>query len=318
MGCRFGDALHRHGEDVTLLDGWPEHVAAIREHGLQVRGELGNHTSRIPAVTFDHAGELQSADLVIVFGKALQTAAIAQACRRLITDTTRMLTLQNGLGNVEVIEEVVPRERILAGVTTLGTELIGPGVIRALGTGHTYIAKVDGGTDRLLEQIVRAMAEAGLEAEYSPDVNRIIWAKVAFNCVLNTLSALIRVPVGRLSEYPQLDQLVSPLVDEVVAVAAADGVALKASEVHTLLEDALDTTRPGSAHHLPSMLQDLLNGRPTEIDHLNGAVVSRGAQLGVPTPVNATLTHLIRLSERLRKHQVPATTNIHPASTTSS
>ena len=303
MGCRFGDALHRHGEDVVLVDGWHDHVAAIRDHGLQVTDDLGRHVSRIRAVTFDQVGELDAADLVIVFGKALQTAAIAEACRPLTTGNTRVLTLQNGVGNVEAIEKVVHRERIMAGVTTLGTELIGPGAIRALGTGHTYLAKVDDGADEVLQRIVRVMAEAGLQAEYSSDVNRIIWAKVAFNCVLNALSALIRVPVGKLSEYAQLDRLVSPLVDEVVAVAAAEGIRLPAGEVHTLLQDALDPTRAGSSHHLPSMLQDLLGGRPTEIDHLNGAVVRKGVQHGVPTPVNETMTHLIRLSEQLRERQ---------------
>lgn len=303
MGCRFGHALHRTGQDVTLLDGWSDHVAAIGANGLRVHDESGPHVSRIPALTFDRVGEADAADLVIVFGKASQTAAIAEACRPLFTGATGVLTLQNGLGNVEAIENAVPRERIMAGTTTLGTELLGPGVIRALGTGHTYLAKADGGTDDTLTHLVHAMADAGLQAEYSSDVQRIIWAKVAFNCVLNALSALVRVPVGRLSEYAPLDRLVSPVVDEVVAVANADGVALSAEEVHTLLQDALDTTRPGSSHHLPSMLQDLLRGRPTEIDHLNGAVVREGARKGVPTPVNETLMHLVRLSELLRDQQ---------------
>lgn len=303
MGCRFGDALHRHGQDVALVDSWPDHVAAIRANGLRVEDESGLHVSHIPVVTFDQAGELDTAELLIVFGKALQTADIAEACRPLTTGTTRVLTLQNGLGNIEAIEKTMHPGRIMAGTTTLGTELLGPGAIRALGTGHTYLANVDGGTDETLAHIVRVMADAGLRAEYSPDVSRIIWAKVAFNCVLNALSALIRVPVGTLSEYAHLNRLVSPVVDEVVAVANTDGVMLSASEVHTLLQDALDRTRPGSSHHLPSMLQDLLRGRPTEIDHLNGAVVRKGAQNGVPTPVNETLTHLVRLSEQLREQQ---------------
>ncbi len=172
MGCRFGAALFEAGHQVTLLDGWREHVTAINQAGLRVTDETGTRTLAVPAVFLlpdpapppssypapppspDPAPDsarpspaaAQPADLVIVFAKATATAAVAAAANAVgaIGPATLVLTLQNGLGNVEALLAYVPAGRLLAGTTTLGTELLGPAHIRALGTGDTVLGPLPG------------------------------------------------------------------------------------------------------------------------------------------------------------------------------
>ena len=144
MGCRFGSALFLAGHEVLLLDGWREHVTAINAAGLTVSGEEGSRVVRVPAELFPAARE--AADLVIVFAKATQTASAAAAAAGAIGPATLVLTLQNGLGNIEALRSYVPEDRLLAGTTTLGTELLGPGHIRALGSGETVLGALRPGT----------------------------------------------------------------------------------------------------------------------------------------------------------------------------
>jgi len=317
MGCRIGWILHRGGHDVVLIDGWAEHVAAINEHGLVVDDEAGQHVAALPALRFGDlpdaggGGAAADPDLVIVFGKAMQTERIAAGSRPLFTPRTWVLTLQNGLGNIEVLARHVAAGRLLAGVTTFATELLGPGQIRALGSGETLLGPVDLDGDGAattgtvgLEAVAAALDGAGLRVTVAPDVLASVWTKVAFNAVLNPLCTLLQVPVGGLAADPaeDLGEVVAGIVDEAVVVAAAEGVRLDRERVIRLINAQFDPAMAG--HHLPSMLQDLLSGRDTEIGHLNGEIARRGARHGVPTPWNRLLFHLVRMLEVTRPDRV--------------
>jgi 2-dehydropantoate 2-reductase len=143
MGCRFGAALFEAGHEVLLLDGWAGHVAAINEAGLRVTDEAGTRVVPVPAALFPAPAD--HADLVLVFAKATATATVAAAAAGSIGPSSLLLTLQNGLGNVEELSAHAPADRLLAGTTTLGTELVGPGHIRALGSGETVLGPVSPG-----------------------------------------------------------------------------------------------------------------------------------------------------------------------------
>jgi 2-dehydropantoate 2-reductase len=335
MGCRFGAALFEAGHQVTLLDGWREHVTAINQAGLQVTDETGTRTIAVPAQLFpdmagvagvagvggvagvaevtDAAGTtdmagvggvqgtarvVQVADLVIVFAKATATAAVAAAANAAgaIGPATLVLTLQNGLGNVEALLAHVPADRLLAGTTTLGTELLGPAHIRALGTGETVLGPLPGDVaTEAAEQIASALVEAGIPARTSPSALEAIWAKVAFNCVLNSLCSIASIPVSALARYDGFDQLAATILDEVAAVARAEGVIVDTAAALRVMQAQFDPSASGD--HLASMLQDLMNGRPTEIAHLNGAIAARATARGIAAPVNATVSRLIGLLE---------------------
>jgi 2-dehydropantoate 2-reductase len=323
MGCRFGAALFEVGHHVTLLDGWREHVTAINEAGLRVTDATGTRTLAVPAVFFgppghpspepdhpspdpalpspDPAHPAGPADLVIVFAKATATAAVAAAATATgaIGPSTLVLTLQNGLGNIEALLAHVPAGRLLAGTTTLGTELLGPGHIRALGSGETVLGSLPGavggvGTEPA-ERIALALYGAGISVRISPSALEVIWAKVAFNCVMNSLCSIASIPVSALARYSGFDALAGSVLDEVAAVARAEGVTVDTAAALRLMHAQFDPSASGD--HLASMLQDLMNGRPTEIAHLNGAIAARAAARGIDAPVNTTVSRLIGLLE---------------------
>ena len=292
MGCRFGGSLHAAGHDVLLLDGWPEHVTAINVGGLKTTDEAGTRTVPVPAKLFP--ANADPADLVIVFAKATATAAVAAAAAPAIGPDTVVLTLQNGLGNIEALLAHVPRDRLLAGTTTLGTELLGPGHIRALGSGETTLGAL-GSSSPYPERTVATLRSAGIIARIADDPLGVIWSKVAFNCVMNTLCSIASIPVSALALYGGFDELAASILDEIVAVASAEGVTVDKTAVLALMRAQFSPSASGD--HLASMLQDLMNGRPTEVAHLNGAIASRAAAHGLAAPVNTAITQLIGLLE---------------------
>src|ERR1700678_174085 len=311
MGCRFGAALFEAGHHVTLLDGWREHVTAINEAGLRVTDATGTRTLAVPAVFFCPPAQpcpepvspspQPAADLVIVFAKATATAAVAAAATAAgaIGPSTLVLTLQNGLGNIEALLAHVPASRLLAGTTTLGTELLGPGHIRALGSGETVLGPLPGavggvGTEPA-ERIALALYGAGISVRTSPSALEVIWAKVAFNCVMNSLCSIASIPVSALARYGGIDALPEFVLHEVRAVARAEGVTVDTAAALRLMHAQFDPSASGD--HLASMLQDLMNGRPTEIAHLNGAIAARAAARGGDAPGNTTISRLIGLLE---------------------
>jgi len=293
MGCRFGGALYSAGHEVVLLDGWPEHVAAINSGGLRISDETGSRVIRVPAALFPAAAD--PADLVIVFTKATATASVAASAAGAIGPSTLVLTLQNGLGNIEALRPYVPEARLLAGTTTLGTELLGPGHIRALGSGETVLGALGPGPSDHAERTVLTLSAAGLRARVADDALGVIWAKVAFNCVMNSLCAIASIPVSALARYDGFDELASAILREVAAVAAAEGVVVDIAAALRLMKAQFDPAASGD--HLASTLQDLMNGRATEIGHLNGAIASRGSAYGIEAPLNALITQLIQLLE---------------------
>jgi 2-dehydropantoate 2-reductase len=303
MGCRFGAALFAAGHQVLLLDGWAEHVAAINAGGLRVTDEAGTRVLPVPAALFPAA---RVADLVIVFTKAIATAAVAAASTGAIGPATLVLTLQNGLDNIESLLAHVPAARLLAGTTTLGTELLGPGHIRALGSGDTAFGPLPGEASAAAgaERVRAALSGAGISARVAPNALELIWAKVAFNCVMNTLCSIASIPVSALARYDGFDPLASSILDEIAAVARAEGVTVDTAAALATMKAQFDPSASGS--HLASMLQDLMNSRRTEISHLNGAVAARAARHGIAAPANTLIARLVGLLEATWPDRVSA------------
>jgi 2-dehydropantoate 2-reductase len=329
MGCRFGAALFAAGHQVLLLDGWAEHVAAINAGGLRVTDEAGTRVLPVPAAGLP-AGSADQADLVIVFTKATATAAVAAASTGAIGPGTLVLTLQNGLDNIESLLAHVPAARLLAGTTTLGTELLGPGHIRALGSGDTAFGPLPGEASagsasagrasageasageasageagiEGAERVRAALAGAGISVRVAPNALELIWAKVAFNCVMNTLCSIASIPVSALARYDGFDALASSILDEIAAVARAEGVTVDTAAALATMKAQFDPSASGS--HLASMLQDLMNSRRTEIAHLNGAVAARAARHGIAAPANTLIARLVGLLEATWPDRVSA------------
>jgi 2-dehydropantoate 2-reductase len=294
MGCFVGGCLSATGAAVVLLDVNEVHMAAIRDQGLHLTRDGRISTIRLAVMRPE---QLDTApDLVIVLTKQMHTSAALSALSTPLLAQSWVLTLQNGLGNRELIENFVPAERILLGVTTYPADLSGPGRVASHGGGLVRLMTADGMTRPITDRIVALFNAAGQDCVADPDVQVAIWEKVAFNAALNSICGVTGCLVGQLAAIPQARHLAHAIAAEVVAVARKVGVKADGERVR----DAVDHAMVAHAGHKPSMLQDLLAGRPTEIAAINGAVAGAAARIGQPAPLTEALMALIRLCELRR------------------
>lgn len=290
MGSLFGGLLARAGHTVSLLDIDEAHLAAIRRDGLRLSTDAGEYVVRTLAAMRPEAAT-KRADLLIVFTKTLHTEAALGAARGAIGPHTALLSLQNGLGNAERLAQFAPPSRVMVGVTTWPADKAAPGEVRSHGSGTIRLMSMDGAHTPELAQTVAALNEAGLNCSADPDVMAAIWEKVAFNAALNSLCAVTQCTVGELTATPDGDALALKIVGETMAVARACGVAANEARVVENVRHALANHRT----HRPSMLQDVLARRHTEIAAINGAVVKAAHAAGVAAPCTETLLQLVTL-----------------------
>jgi len=292
MGSLFGGLLCKSGNEVWFIDVWEEHINAIREHGLRMCGGGGDIIVNPCATT--QARDAGRVDLIILFVKGFHTEKAIQGVLDLIDDQTAVLTLQNGLGNVEIIEKFISREQILFGMTTLTSDLMGPGKIfmSFAGEGETSIqpAGARWNDARLVKEVFN---RAALHTVVAENVKQHIWEKLVVNCNYNTYCALLGLNVGQLIDCAASRSLLEVTTREISAVASAAGFKLSYDRAWEHLMEVGEEARA----HYPSMVMDIRHQRQTEIEFLNGAVVREGKKHGVPTPANETAVSLIKILE---------------------
>ena len=227
----------------------------------------------------------RGARFALVLVKSWQTERAAAMLSACLAPGGVALTLQNGLGNLEVLESVLGSDRATLGVTTTGATLVGPGRVRAGGAGPTHVARHPG-----LVPVLGLLQQAGFAIEVSDDMESLLWGKLVVNTAINPLTALLHVPNGRLLEVPEARALMGAAAAETAQVARAAGVSLPYRDPVGQAEQVAQRT----AGNRSSMLQDIERRAPTEIDAINGAVAREGDRHGVATPVNRTLWHLVR------------------------
>ncbi len=294
MGSLFGALLAEAGNDVWLNDVWAEHVHAINKNRLEIEREGKTRRVKINATT--DAREIGEAELVIVFVKSTQTKAAAEIAGTLAGVNGMVLTLQNGMGNADIIAEVIEPARVLAGTTSHGATLLGPGSIRHAGGGPTTIG-VWSRTKEGFECAVRfadLFNGAGIACEAVEDVRVPVWNKLLINVGINAITALTEIKNGEILDLEVTRDLSRSAVEEAMNVAQARGINVREDMV-----EHVQAVARATAVNRSSMGQDVDNGRQTEISAINGFVVREGQDLGLKTPVNRTLTALI---ETLEKH----------------
>ncbi len=295
LGSYFGGALAEAGHDVTLLIRNKAHRDAIRADGLILHRD--GVEARIDPVVVDTetAGDAGIADIVIVFTKTGATKAALQSATPVIGPDTRLVTVQNGLGNAEALAAFVPMDQVIYGTTMAPGDMVAPGVVSTHGSHVTQFRAAGESpvTARMADDLAAMLSAAGIDTRVNPDVDRVIWAKVAFNCAMNSLCALLDTSPGPLLDSGEMKALVTATIMEGCDVAAAVGVEVDRDGVRR----TLDMVHREHREHVPSMLVDFRNRQPTEIASLNGAVVALGARHGVPTPRNETLLALVRARE---------------------
>ncbi len=298
MGSSIGGLLADAGADVYLIDTWTEHVNTINSQGLKLRVGSIERLVKVRAAT-DCLG-IGSADLIILLVKSFNTREAIENAGPTIGDDTVIMSLQNGLGNEEIIAEVVGKDRVLGGRTFAGGSLPAPGHVIANVTGKpTYIGELDG---RISERAVRIAEEfnrAGLATAVSANIVGTMWDKLLVNVATSALCGITRLPYGGLYKMPELRDCALDAVAEGIAVAKASGVELSTKDPR---EAWLKASEGLPEDFKPSLLQSLEKGLRTEIDFINGAVVRWGEKCQVPTPVNKTLVAGIKGIEYWMEH----------------
>ena len=286
MGCLFAARFARAGQEVTLLDYRPERAEAIARDGIHLEGLSGEY--RVPvAATTDPP--LRPPDAVLICVKANQTGTAAESLKPWLPGNTPVLSLQNGLGNMEILEKILGRGRVLGGVTAEGATLLQTGHVRHAGQGDTIIGGRSAPSSAFTG-IIDAFLLAGFNARWEDDVQSVIWGKLVINVGINALTAITRLRNGRLPDIQGTRRIMELAVHEALAVARARGVSIPFPDP---LERVLSVCR-ATAENIASMLQDVMHQRNTEVDFINGAIVREGDALGIPTPVNLTLTCLVQ------------------------
>jgi 2-dehydropantoate 2-reductase len=292
MGSLFGGSLALAGHDVTLIDVNADHISAINENGLTIEGTSGVDCARPKAGRPEDFGQTQ--DFVIIFTKGAHTEDALVSALHLVDERTWVLTAQNGLGNANSIARHVPLDRIAIGTTSYAAVLRGPGRLQLQAGGDLRIWAANGSRAPAVERLAEAISAAGLDCKADPRVEGAIWEKIAFNAAINSLSAVTKYRVGELGDLPAGRTLAELVAKEVAEVARSRSVEFDLSRVHRLLDVAFTHHR----EHQPSMLCDVLAGRETEIENINGAVVAEAHRLGLQAPVTEALLLLVRLIER--------------------
>ena len=300
MGSAMGALMAASGTDVTLLDIDAAHMAAIESSGLTIRhGDGRTETHRVRLATTDPAA-VSSTDIVVVMTKSGATPDAVRSVRHAIDENTWVVSAQNGLGNGERITAAVPESQVMAGTTTVGATPVQPGIVNVTatvtdGSSLTQFGLPSATTDPASAQVVAdVFTAAGLRAEVLPDVDQVVWTKAAMAGTAGCLTAVAQITIGDMVASAEAMRTWRQMIDELFAVATAEGVHLDQDAV---AEHAMTTYRTVGAHW-SSMAVDIREHRRTEVDALCGEISRLGAQHGVATPVNDTITNLMHAIER--------------------
>jgi 2-dehydropantoate 2-reductase len=292
MGSLFAYLLSRAGYSPWLLDNCQERVDTIKKDGIWVEGITGSHHVMFHKIT-TQPEEVGAVDLLIIFVKAYDTREAIKGAVPLLGERTLVLTLQNGLYNLDSIADITGKRRVIGGITAYGATQLSHGHIRHAGVGETTIGSLKGEEIKDIGNIKQVLDTAGVTTSITEDIEGTIWGKLIINAAINPLTALTQLRNGEIIEHTELLDLQSRVVEEACAVAKAKGVTIHYRNPVEKVKNVCKATGSNRS----SMLQDILNGKRTEIDYINGAIVSEGKEYAIPTPYNYILTRLIRAME---------------------
>lgn len=295
LGSVFGGLLAEKGHEVVFV-GLDDHLRAMQNKGLMVRGIWGDHV--VPKLrAFNGVKGLEGTfDIVLLSVKSYHTSRVIQQTLPFMHDGTLVFSIQNGLGNWEAIARVVGWNRTVGARVIFGAEIEEPGIARVtVYADKVLLGSPTGDVPReRIQQVSDDLNKAGIPTALSDRIESSLWGKVLYNCSLNALGAILNVPYGHLETVPELRETLRRIISEIFAVAKAKGVELPYAGPEEYYRFLMEEQLPPTAAHRSSMLQDLDRGNLTEIDALNGAIVRYGKDLSVPAPGNEVITAIVK------------------------
>jgi 2-dehydropantoate 2-reductase len=300
MGCLFGGKLSAKDNEVWLMDIDEEQIKAINTNGLKIE-EKDPNTGLIKDVLYENLKATSNprdvgvVDLAIIFVKSINTGKAILSNIEMFDKSTYILTLQNGLGNVDAILNYASEAHVIAGTTSHGATMLEKGHIKHAGNGKTVIGELDGNKSVGLEKVLKVLKDAEIDTDISENIQGVIWDKLLVNIGINAITGICNVKNGEIALNLKLKELMELAVLEAYEIAKAKGVLLNFKDpvAHTL------EVSKATSENKSSMLQDVQNSRKTEIEMINGAIVSEGIKYSINTPVNKMLTNLIQFKESM-------------------
>jgi 2-dehydropantoate 2-reductase len=290
MGCLFAARLTERGVRVTVVDVDRERLSIIARDGITLTDDNGSRTLTVRAAL---AAEVTApVDLVLLFTKGTHSAAAIRSVAHLAAVRPIALTLQNGIGNADLLAASFGAEQVLLGTAHVPADLTGPAAVMTHGFGSLELGGFTAAAHDFAPTVAALLQSAAFNTHVSNDINASVWEKVAFNAALNAAGMICQVPNAGLDNDPGR-RLAVKGVHETANVAAACDIRIDRERIVATIDAALRE----HAHHKASMLQDRERGRMTEIETINGAIAREGVRLGVPTPVCDTVTDLVRIIE---------------------
>lgn len=282
IGCLFATLLTEGGHDVCLIDRRPDRATLIAVEGVVI--EKNGDLRRIPLRANAHPTDIGNVELIILCVKAHETAGTARSIMALAGPQTGVLSMQNGLGNMEVISRIVGSKNVFAGVTTQGATVIGLNHIRHAGAGLTMIGSIDH-SNSSANKLAKMLTLAGIKSESVSDTPALLWSKLVTNAAICPVSALSGLTNGQIASDEKWRSLLCRAAEEGAKVAAAKGIKLMHADPARAALEVCNNT----AGNISSMLQDIRRGRKTEIMMINGAIVRAASEVGIEVPTNEML-----------------------------
>jgi 2-dehydropantoate 2-reductase len=298
LGTLLAACLTKAKEEIWILDKDKERAAKLSRSGIQVEGVAGSWKTQAQATA--DPDKIGTADLVIICVKSYDTKSAVVGIQSIVADQTKVLTLQNGIGNIEILSETLGQDKVIGGVTNLGATLCDTGCVRYAGKGETVIGRIDGAIPVEMRQIREAFNKAGLSMRISRDIKGLLWSKLVINVGINALTAITRLHNGKIVEYEGTRRIMREAVSEAVRVAKRKRVKLLYDDPLAKVEAVCEATDA----NVSSMLQDILRKKRTEIDFINGVIVRHAQEQGIPVPVNAALVDLVKTLESSYPHRL--------------
>jgi 2-dehydropantoate 2-reductase len=291
IGSLFASYLAKSKQEIWLLDKDKARAERINQQGIAISGVSGTWQARVRVSA--NPEEIGKCDLLIVCVKSYDTRQLMNYAQPIISTDSLVLTLQNGIGNVEIISEMLPGQSVFAGITSQGANLLELGKLCHAGFGETVIGSLDGKLTAPLREIRQLFNDVGIPARLSRDIKGALWSKLIINVGINALTAITRLRNGKLLEFEGTQVIMRQAVSEATRVAKRKRIKLQFDDPLTKVEAVCSAT----ANNISSMLADVLKKKRTEIDFINGVIVRQGQALGIPVVTNALLVGLVKTIE---------------------
>jgi 2-dehydropantoate 2-reductase len=284
LATLFAARLSEAGHAVSMLGTWKDGLHALQKDGARMMDANGNEKSYQVHAT-DNPNDVKDSKYALVLVKAWQTERAAKQLQTALADDGLAITLQNGIGNKETLQNTLGVGRVSLGITTTGATLLAPGLVKVGGEG--IISMEQNQASVKLEAMLRS---AKFNLQIVDDAESLVWGKLVINAAINPLTALLQVPNGELLSHPKARKMMRALAEETAEVAEAEHVHLPFENPVSAAEDVARKT----AQNKSSMFQDVLRGAPTEIDAICGAIMKRGQKHGIKTPYNKACWTMVR------------------------